>query len=122
MPSQQAQQLLYVLRRGPYDSLCPLETIDSILVAAVFELSVGVLFMEDAVWQLVPPRGDAAGVKSIAQQISVFPTYEVESIWVCMDSLNQRGLHQDDLVLPVATLSMAQQQALIADFPVVLND
>ncbi|MFK7912633.1 MAG: sulfurtransferase complex subunit TusC [Pseudomonadales bacterium] len=122
MAAAEAQRLLYVLRRSPYDSLRPLETIDAILVAAVFELSVGVLFLEDAVWQLVPPQRSAPATKNIAQQLSVLPTYEVESIWVCTESLRQRGLNSSDLVLPVTTVTMEQQQALLNSYPVVLND
>ncbi|MGI9326033.1 MAG: sulfurtransferase complex subunit TusC [Pseudomonadales bacterium] len=119
----QSMNILYLIRRLPYSGTRALETLDAILVGAVFEQSISVLFADDGVWQLRQQQNTArAGLKNIAQQLSVMPEYEIESLYVCEASLKARNLSLDALCLPLSPLSYAAQIELIRGAEVVIND
>lgn len=97
--------------------------LDSVLVGAVFEQRISVLFIEDGVWQLAASQStERSGLKNLSQQWRVLPEYDVDAIFVCARSLSQRRLKAAALSLPVTPLTLEQQQALIAAQDVVLND
>lgn len=116
------KSMLYIIRRTPYENVRALETIDAILIGAVFELKVGVLFADDGVWQLVTSQSGPAGSKNIAQQLSVLPGYDIDSIWVCAESLAARSLTAANLCLPAVPVAQAEQRALLLEHEILLND
>ena len=119
----QPKHILYLVRRSPYSGTRALETLDAILVGAVFEQSISVLFADDGVWQLHQGQNTShAGLKNIAQQLSVMPEYEIESLYVCEPSLKARNVSLDTLCLPLTPLSYAAQTELIRGAEVVIND
>jgi tRNA 2-thiouridine synthesizing protein C len=115
--------LLLLMRQPPYASGHALEAVDVALVAAAFEMRVAVLFSGAGVWQLVTGQdGGALGTRTQGKVLSALPHYDVTDVFVCAESLAATGLHSGDLVLPVRTLSLAEQRALIASHRFVVND
>ena len=93
------------------------------LVAGVFEQQVSVLFRDDGVWQLLENQsGEALSPRTVGKVVQALPEYEVEDIYVCAESLAERGLKVEDLVLPVRVVSLSEQQALISAQQAVVND
>ena len=117
------QRILFLLRQPPYATGHAVEALESILVAGVFEQQVSVLFRDDGVWQLLKDqKGGALGTRTVGKVVQALPEYEVEDIYVCAESLAERGLEVGDLVLTVTVLSRQEQQALISGQQAVVND
>lgn len=108
------KSLLLVFRRGPYGKGLTRAGYDVALAAAAFEQPVSLLFMDDAVWQLLP--GQSAGrieAKSIESTLASLSLYDIESLYVEAHSLAARGLSPDELVEGVTPLDAAQVRKLI---------
>jgi tRNA 2-thiouridine synthesizing protein C len=115
--------LLLLMRQPPYASGHALEAVDVALVAAAFDFKVAVLFAGAGVWQLATGQdGGALGTRTQGKVLAALPHYDVTDVFVCADSLAATGLKMEDLVLPVRTLSLPEQRALIASYALVVND
>ena len=117
------KKILYLLRQAPYATSHALEALESALVAGVFEQDVTVLFKDDGVWQLVSNQaGEALSTRTISKIVTALPEYEIESLCVCEQSLQERNLALGDLILPVTAISPAAQAELIGSMDAVVND
>ena len=117
------KKILFFLRQPPYAGVAALETIESALVAGVFDQSVSVLFSDQGVWQLVKDQdGLLLGARTLGKVLGALPEYDVSDLYACSDSLTQRGLNLQDLVLPVKAISKDEITQLLASQDVVVND
>jgi tRNA 2-thiouridine synthesizing protein C len=112
-----ARRLLFLIRHPPHRGALPFETLDELLVGAVFDQQISVLFVGDGVFQLVD-SGQTTG--NVARGFRALPTYDVHDVYVDKSSLRQRGLTTDALVLPVRALTRGRVGALIAAQDVVI--
>jgi tRNA 2-thiouridine synthesizing protein C len=70
-----------------------------VLIGAAFDQEVRLLFVDDGVYQLTTGQDTAeVGMKNFSPTYRTLGDYEVKSIYVDKDSLEARGLTQDDLV------------------------
>jgi tRNA 2-thiouridine synthesizing protein C len=93
-------RLLFVMRHAPYGSSTAREALDALLATAVFGQDVGVLFMNDGVFQLVRDQSpDTLPQKNLASSLQALPIYDVERLYVHTPSLTERGLVMSDLVM-----------------------
>ncbi len=113
------RRLLFVVTHPPNRGALPFELLDELLVAAVFEQFVSVLFMGDGVYQLL---NDDATQRSIARAYRALPTYDVESIYVEGSALRRRRLDAGALAVPVRPLGIGAIRRLIADHDIVVPD
>lgn len=117
------KRILFLLRQGPYASANALEALEAALVAGVFDQRVSVLFADDGVWQLLDGQdGAALDTRTVARVATALPQYDVTDLFVCAESLEQRRLTADDLVLPVTVIDGAGQRALLAAQDAVVSD
>jgi len=92
-------KLLFVCRHAPYGRGVAREALDAILAAAAYGQDIGVLFIDDGVFQLLPDQAPGAlPQKSLEANLSALPLYEVERLYVHSESLQERGLASGDLV------------------------
>ncbi len=105
---------LVVARQAPYGSSQAREGLDAALTAAAFGQPVSLLFMDDGVYQLLPDQSPAAlEQKNLASMLAVLPMYEIEQLYVDSHSLEQRGLLDTPLCIPVQRLDSDQVAALV---------
>ncbi|GGO77105.1 sulfurtransferase TusC [Marinobacterium nitratireducens] len=117
-----SKTFLIISRRPPYGSSHARDALDTALTTAVFEQPVAMLFQGDGVLQLLKGQEPAAvRQKNLGATLSALPMYDIENLYACADALAQRGLTQDDLILPVQPLDRAGIAALIRNHDVVLN-
>ncbi|WP_242536313.1 sulfurtransferase complex subunit TusC, partial [Vibrio sp. Vb2880] len=66
-------------------------------------------FMGDGVYQLLLGQ-DPNNIlsKDYAPMLKLFDLYDIEQVFVCLESLTQRGLAQADLVIEAQALSSEQ--------------
>ena len=92
------KKFLYVNRKAPYGTIYAWESLEVVLIGAAFEQDVSLLFMDDGVFQLVKAMDTAGvGMKNFTATYAALGDYDVSKIYVCEESLSERGLSLDDL-------------------------
>ena len=116
------KRFLYVNRRAPYGTIYALESLEMVLIAAAFDQDVSVVFMDDGVYQIKKGQ-DTTGInmKNFSPTYRALEGYDVEKLYVCRRSMEERGLVPDDLVVPVEMLEPEALKALMAEQDVVLS-
>jgi tRNA 2-thiouridine synthesizing protein C len=113
------RRILFVISHPPHRGALAFEMLDELLVGAVFEQQVSVLFIDEGVFQLIDSDETSGGV---ARGYRALPTYDVNDVFVDAGSLKQRGLAVDSFGIPVRALSRAAVRKLVANHDVVVPD
>lgn len=117
-----SKKILFLLRSAPYAGSKAYETLESLLVAAVFDQEVSVLFADDGVYQLLNEQDPSGiGTRSVGAGLKALSTYDVERVYASTQSLEERDVSISDIELPVDTLNAAQISALIAAQDAVIS-
>ena len=97
--SEIVKKFLYLNRKAPYGTIYAWESLEVVLIGAAFDQEVRVMFVDDGVYQLTTGQDTSeVGMKNFSPTYRTLGDYEVKSIYVDRDSLEARGLTQDDLV------------------------
>jgi tRNA 2-thiouridine synthesizing protein C len=97
--SEVVKKFLYLNRKAPYGTIYAWESLEVVLIGAAFDQEVSLMFVDDGVYQLTKGQDTKEiGMKNFSPTYRTLGDYEVKSIYVDRDSLESRGLSQDDLV------------------------
>lgn len=92
------KKFLYVNRKAPYGTIYALESLEVVLIGAAFEQDVSLAFLDDGVFQLTKgQKTDGIGVKNFSPTFRALGDYDVNKFYVEKESLEERGLTEDDL-------------------------
>jgi tRNA 2-thiouridine synthesizing protein C len=93
------KKFLYINRKAPHGSIYALESLEVVLIGAAFEQDVSLAFVDDGVYQFLRNQdtGDI-GTKNFSPTYRALGDYDVSKIYVERESLELRGLTQDDLM------------------------
>ena len=92
------KKFLYVNRKAPYGTIYALESLEVVLIGAAFEQDVELAFVDDGVFQLTKgQKTDGLGVKNFSPTFRALGEYDVTKLYVEKESLEERGLTEDDL-------------------------
>lgn len=117
-----AKSLLIITRQAPWNGPSAREALDIALAGGAFDLPLGMLFLDDGVFQLASgQQPTAVQQKNLAANLQALPMFGVEELFACAHSLRQRGLDNAGLELPVQILDDAALAALIARFDQVVT-
>lgn len=120
--SDNPRTFTYISRSAPYGSSRPQLCLDAALATAVFEQRVNYLFLEDGVFQLLKDQqGDAINSKTLSNAIETLELYGIDEVLVDQESLEQRGLSEEDLVLAVTCVNSEDIRALLSRSDYVFN-
>ena len=115
------KNILYIISRSPYSGVRSFELIDSAMVSAIFENNVSILFRAEGVWSLLSDQtGELLNSNTHSKVLSALPTYEIDNLYFCEDSVNERRISRDQIDIPVKPLSLNEQQQLIANQDIVM--
>tara|TARA_B100001123_G_C15326006_1_gene1029561 strand:- start:3255 stop:3638 length:384 start_codon:yes stop_codon:yes gene_type:complete len=116
------KKFLYVNRRAPHGSIYAHEALEVVLIAAAFEQDVTLAFIDDGVYQLKKNQDTAdINTKNFSKTYSALEGYDVEKIFVEKESLDERGLKEDDLSVDVEIISSNDMKKLITASEVIFN-
>jgi len=116
------KRFMYVNRRAPYGTIYALECLEVVLIAAAFDQDVSVVFVDDGVCQLKKDQDTAAiGMKNFSKTYRALDDYDVEKIYVEQESLDARGLTEEDLIIPVEVVSAEALSEIMAQQDVVIS-
>jgi tRNA 2-thiouridine synthesizing protein C len=98
----------------PFDGIAARESLDLIFALAAVDHQVSVIFSDDAVYQLVKSNDSAElMVKDFRRSFKLFELYDIENLYICAESLRQRQLLANELVLDVQRLDSAELGQLL---------
>ena len=116
------KRFMYVNRRAPYGTIFALECLEVVLISAAFEQDVSLAFLDDGVYQLKKSQDTTGiGMKNFSNTYRALDDYEVEKIYVEKESLEARGLTEDDLIIPVEVKSAEELRDIMAQQEVVIS-
>ena len=116
------KRFMYLNRKAPYGTIYALETLEKILVAAAFEQDVSVVFVDDGVYQLKKGQStDDIGMKNFSPTFRALDGYDVEKLYVEKESLEARGMSQEDLIVDVEIVGSEQLKELMAAQDVIMS-
>ncbi|MEM7260240.1 MAG: sulfurtransferase complex subunit TusC, partial [Pseudomonadota bacterium] len=99
-----------------------LESLETVLIGAAFDQDVSMLFIDDGVYQLKKEQNpDNIEFKNFSKAYRALEMYDVEKLFVEAESLQERGLSEDDLLVDVEIISRASVPELIDQQDVVLS-
>jgi tRNA 2-thiouridine synthesizing protein C len=117
------KRFLFVNRKAPYGTVYALESLETVLISAAFDQDVSVVFVDDGVFQLKKGQ-DTAGInmKNFSPTFRALDGYDVEKLYVEKESLEARGLTENDLVVDVEVLSSEDLSKIMAAQDVVISN
>ncbi len=117
-----AKSMLIVSRQSPWSGLGAREALDIALAGGAFELPIGLLFLDDGVFQLLPDQQPAAvEQKDLSANLQALPLFGVEDLYVCRQSLRLRGLADQPLALAATTLEGPELADLFDRYDLVIT-
>lgn len=116
------KKLMYVNRKAPYGTIYALESLEVVLIGAAFDQDVSLVFMDDGVYQLKKGQDTkATEMKNFSPTYRALEMYDVEKLFVSKESMADRGLTEDDLIVPVEMLDANQMADLMEEQDVILT-
>lgn len=116
------KKFMFVNRKAPYGTIHALESLEVVLIAATFDQDCSLVFIDDGVYELVKGQNTKAiGMKNFSPTYRALEGYDIEKLYVDEESMQARGLDEDDLLVPVQVLSTSAMAALMADQDVILS-
>jgi len=115
-------KLLCIISQPPYANAHTLELLEAAMVGAVFDCHVTLLFRDDGIWSLLKNQNaDVLQQRTLSKVLLALPSYDIEEIFVCDDSLSTRNLAASDITDGVKTLDYQAQSDLISTQDAVLS-
>lgn len=92
------KSLLIISRQAPWSGPGAREALDIVLAGGAFDLPIGLLFMDDGVFQLMPAQ-NAAQVqqKDLTANLKALSLFGIDDLYACSYSLKERGVGFDGL-------------------------
>ena len=116
------KKFMFVNRKAPYGTVYALESLEVVLITAAFDQDVSLVFIDDGVWQLKKgQQTKGIEMKNFSPTYRALEGYDVEKLYVERESLEARGLSEDDLIVDVNVLSATELGSLMTEQDVVLS-
>lgn len=107
-------QLTYVFRTTPHSTASGREGIDALLAASAYCDDINVVFLGDGVYQLLKDQQtDSILSKDYAPMLKLFDLYDIESVYVCEQSMLERSVSSSDFVINVETTSSLKIKSIL---------
>lgn len=99
------RKILFISRHAPYGNSLSREALDAILAASAYDQDLGLLFMDDGVFQLIREQDPLSITqKNMASSLEALELYGIENIYCHKQSLEKRGLSLSDLIFEQLTI------------------
>ncbi|MBU1691226.1 MAG: sulfurtransferase complex subunit TusC [Gammaproteobacteria bacterium] len=116
------KKFAFINRKAPYGTIYALESLEVVLISAAFDQDVSLVFMDDGVYQLKKGQGTkAVGMKNFSPTYRALEGYDIEKLYVEKESLESRGLTEEDLIVDVEVLTAEEMATLMDEQDVVMS-
>ena len=112
---------MFVNRKAPHGSIYALEGLEVILIFGAYDQEISAAWLDDAVLSLKKGQDTSElGTKEFSTTFRVLEAYGVEKRYVEKESLEQRGLTADDLVIDVEVVDKGTLRRVMGEQDVLL--
>lgn len=116
------KKFAFINRKAPYGTIYALESLEVVLISAAFDQDVSLVFADDGVYQLKKGQGTkAVGMKNFSPTYRALEGYDIEKLYVEKESMEARGLTEEDLIVPVEVLTSQEMATLMDEQDVVMS-
>ena len=116
------KKFMFVNRKAPYGTVYALESLEVVLITAAFDQDVSLVFLDDGVYQLKKgQQTKGIDTKNFSPTYRALDGYDIEKLYVEQESMEARGLTEDDLLVDVTVLSREEMGKLMEQQDVVLS-
>ncbi|WP_338477735.1 sulfurtransferase complex subunit TusC [Pseudomonas trivialis] len=89
-----SKSLLVISRQAPWSGPSAREALDIVLTGGAFDLPIGLLFMDDGVFQLASDQNArAVQQKDLSANLQALELFGIDDVFACNHSLEVRGLN-----------------------------
>jgi tRNA 2-thiouridine synthesizing protein C len=115
------KKFMFVNRKAPHGTIYALEGLEVVLISAAFDQDVSLAFLDDGVYQLLKGQETKSlGVKNFSPTYRALEGYDVEKLYVERESLEARGIKEEQLLVPVQVVSAREMTDLMEEQDVVI--
>lgn len=108
------KKILLISRHAPYGNSIAREALDAALSAAVYDQDLTLLFMDDGVFQLLKnQQAHTISQKNFSSMLSALPFYDIDKIYVHRESLTQRDIATESLMIEAILVNSLEISALL---------
>ena len=116
------KKFLYINRKAPYGTIYALESLEVVLIAAAFDQDVSLAFLDDGVYQVVKGQHTKPiDVKNFSPTYRALEGYDIEKLYVEKESMEARGLKEDDLIVPVKVVNAQEMADIMQSQDVIMS-
>lgn len=121
--TQSVNKLTAILNaKAPYSNAAGKDALDITLIFGSFEQSTSLFFQGDGVWQLIQGQdGNIISVKDYLKTFAAFEFYDIDNIYICQESLIERGLAADFHIEQVQVLAKKEFADKLATHHTILR-
>lgn len=121
MTEKEKTKIMFIMRKSPHGSILAYEGLEAILIMGAFEQEISVVFIDDGVFVLKKEQDTKPlGVKEFSRTFRTLEDYDITKIYADRESLEQRGLSADDLVIPVKVMEAGEIAKIMEEQHVLL--
>lgn len=116
------KSMLIISRQAPWSGPSAREALDIALAGGAYDLPIGLLFLDDGVFQLTTSQ--QPGVlqqKDLTANLQALPLFGIEALYASTRSLTERGLANAHLGLPVERLDDAGLSRLLEHYDLLVT-
>lgn len=108
--------IMHVVRRAPHGTIYSYEALETVLIMAAYDQDISMTFIDDGVYVLKKGQDTSdIEIKGYMKTFTALDDYDVEKLYVDRQSLEERGLTEDDLIVDVVVLDSAEIGKLMAE-------
>jgi tRNA 2-thiouridine synthesizing protein C len=116
------KKFMFVNRKAPHGTIYALEGLEVVLISAAFDQDVSLAFLDDGVYQLLKGQETRSlEVKNFSPTYRALEGYDVEKLYVERESLEARGIKEEQLLVPVQVVSAKEMAELMEQQDVVIG-
>ncbi len=106
MSEQEKTKVMFVCRSAPYGTVFEQEAIEAMIMFGAYEQDVRVAFLDDGVFSLKKGQDPSLlGKKNFSVTYMILKDdFDITNIYVEKESLEERGLKEEDLIAEVEVL------------------
>ncbi len=115
-------KIMFLCKTAPYGTIYEQEVIEAMIMFSSYEQDIRVAFIGDGVFSLKKGQNPSLiNIKNFAQTYLVLiDDFEVSHLYVEKESLDERGMKEEDLLTEVEVLQRADLISKIDEMKVVL--
>ena len=100
---EDVQKIMHVVRRAPHGTIYSYEGIEMVLIMASYDQDISMAFIDDGVYCLKKDQDTSEiEIKGFMKTLTALDDYDVEKLYVERKSMEDRGLTEDDFIVPVS--------------------